>query len=273
MARADRFSPETVLFVPADDERKATKALQSSADAVILDLEDAVADSRKDPARRSLAALVQASSAMPAFVRVNGADTPHLVDDLATLAGLTVDGIVLPKATPATLAALPDDAPPVIAIVESAAGLLSAAATAADSRVVALMLGPVDLGLELGLERRADGLELLHARSTLVLASAAAQIARPIDGVYPHLADDEGLSTEAALARSLGMGGKACVHPRQLDVVREAFAGGARISWARRVVEAYDAAPDQGVIDVDGEMVDLPVVERARRILAATTPS
>jgi citrate lyase beta subunit len=273
MALDARSSPETVLFVPANDVHRARKALDSRADAVILDLEDAVAGARKDDARRALAPLLQARDAMPTFVRVNGAATADLPHDLAALAGLAVDRIVLPKATPAALAALPDDVPPVIAIIESAAGLLSVVETAADSRVVALMLGPVDLALELGLRRRADGLELLHARSMLVLASAAAGIARPIDGVYPHLADDDGLGTEASLARSLGMGGKACVHPRQLDIVREAFADGVELSWARRIVEAYDAAPGDGVIGVDGEMVDLPVVERARRILAANTGS
>jgi citrate lyase subunit beta/citryl-CoA lyase len=267
------FTARTLLFAPADDERKASKALRSDADAVILDLEDAVDVSRKAGARAALGQLLDRPRTVPVLVRVNGAETGELQRDLAAVAELAVDGIVLPKATPAALVALPAEVPPVVAIVETAVGLLAAAEIAADERVVALMLGTIDLALDLGLRRRADGLELLHARSALVLASAAAGIGAPLDGVYPRLTDDDGLRAETALIRTLGMGGKACIHPRQLPIVAEVFTDQAEVDWARRVVDAYDRAPGLGVVEVGGEMVDLPVVERARRILAAALDS
>lgn len=269
---ADLSHLRSLLFAPGSDERKLARALASEADAVVADLEDAVAPGEKATAR-GLAARVLGESATQSarIVRVNGADTPFFDDDLAMIAGLELDAIVLPKATPEAVAALGAAGPPVIAIVETAAGLRLAYETAASPRVGALVLGAVDLGLELGLEARADGLELLYARSQLVVDSAAAGIRPPFDVVHLDTRDDEGLETEALLARSLGFRGKACIHPAQVPVVNRVFAPSEEeVERARRVVEAYERglAEGRGAVALDGEMIDLPVVERARELLA-----
>jgi citrate lyase subunit beta/citryl-CoA lyase len=218
--------------------------------------------------------LAEAGGACLRLVRVNEPER-GLSEDLAAFEGLERDAIVLPKATPASLAALGDAGPPVIALVETPAGIRSAHELAAAPRVAALALGAVDLRLELGLERRADGQELLFHRSQLVLDSAAAGVRPPLDAVFEDLGDDAGLERECGLARSLGMGGKLCVHPRQVAVVNTAFApGDAELARARRLIDAYEraAAEGPGALVVDGMLVDRPVVERARRLLADAEP-
>ena len=255
----------SLLFAPGDDERKLTGALASAADGVVADLEDAVAPAVKEAARETVARI------RPRIVRVNGADTPWFADDLALVAGLELDAVVLPKATPDAVAVLGPLGPPVIAIVETAQGLRQAYETASAPRVAALVLGAVDLGAELGLEPRADGLEILHARSRVVVDSAAAGIRAPFDIVHLDIADDAGLEEQCRFARSLGFRGKACIHPRQVEIVNRVFAPSDRdIAWARNVIEAYEEGLEEGkgVLAVDGSMVDLPVVERARRVLA-----
>jgi citrate lyase beta subunit len=204
-------------------------------------------------------------------VRVNGADTAWFADDLALVRELPLAAVVLPKATPDAVAALGPEGPPVIAIVETAAGVRSAYETASSARVAALLLGAVDLGAELGLEPRPDGLEILYARSQVVVDSAAAGIRPPFDIVHLDVHDEHGLEEECRLARSLGFRGKACIHPAQLEVVHRVFAPTeAELEWARSVVDAYEreTGEGRGVFALNGAMVDLPVVERARQILA-----
>lgn len=261
----DLLHARSLLFAPGSDERKLRSALGSAADAVVADLEDAVAPAQKDEARGLVAKLG------PPIVRVNGADTMWFADDLALVGELQPDAIVLPKATPDAVAALGPDGPPVIAIVETAAGLRTAYETASSARVAALLLGAVDLGAELGLEPRPDGLEILYARSQVVVDSAAAGIRPPFDIVHLDVHDEQGLDEECRLARSLGFRGKACIHPAQLDVVHRVFVPTAEeLAWAGRVVDAYEreTGEGRGVFALNGAMVDLPVVERARRILA-----
>jgi citrate lyase beta subunit len=251
----------SLLFAPGDDERKLAGALASEADAVVADLEDAVAPAQKPAAREVVSRLA------PRVVRVNGADSSWFEDDLALVQGLELDAVVLPKATPEAVASLGEQGPPVIAIVETAHGLRLAYETARSARVAALVIGAVDLGAELGLEPRPDGLEILHARSRIVVDSAAAGIRPPFDVVHLDVHDDAGLEAECAFARSLGYRGKVCIHPQQVAIVNRAFAPSAReVAWARRVVEAFEES-GTGVLAVNGEMIDLPVVERARRVL------
>jgi len=244
------------------------KALASAADAVVADLEDAVAPSEKEHAREVVSRL------RPPIVRVNGAGTPWFEDDLAVTAQLEPDALMLPKANPEAVAALGAEGPPVIAVIETALGLRLAFETASQERVVALMLGAADLGAEVGLEPRTDGLDLLYPRAKLVFDSAAAGIRQPFDVVHLALDDSEGLEASARFARSLGFGGKACIHPAQVHVVNRVFAPDDEdIRWAERVVDAFERAQGagEGVIALDGLMVDRPVVERARRILGSTT--
>jgi citrate lyase beta subunit len=254
----------SLLFAPGNDERKLEKALAAGADAVVADLEDAVPATEKEAAR-TVARRV-----------LGGAGTEHWGADLQAVADLELDALVLPKATPEAVGALGPDGPPVVAIVETALGVRHAYETARLPRVAALVLGAVDLGLELGLEPRADGQEVLYARSRLVLESAAAGLRSPFDLVHVDTRDDEGLEAEARLARSLGFRGKACIHPAQVAIVNRVFSPtGEERERARRVVEAYERglADGRGAVALDGEMIDLPVVERARRILAETERS
>jgi citrate lyase beta subunit len=267
----------SLLFAPGNDERKLEKALAAGADAVVADLEDAVPATEKEAARTvARRVLGGAATASLVAVRVNAAGTEHWGADLQAVADLELDALVLPKATPEAVGALGPDGPPVVAIVETALGVRHAYETARLPRVAALVLGAVDLGLELGLEPRADGQEVLYARSRLVLESAAAGLRSPFDLVHVDTRDDEGLEAEALLARSLGFRGKVCIHPAQVAIVNRVFSPtGEERERARRVVEAYERglADGRGAVALDGEMIDLPVVERARRILAETERS
>jgi citrate lyase beta subunit len=257
----DLAHARSLLFAPGGDERKLSGALASEADLVVADLEDAVAPAEKPAARETVARL------QPPVVRVNGADTQWFDDDLALVDDMELEALVLPKATPDAVTAVGAEGPPVIAIVETAQGLRLAYETASSPRVAALVLGAVDLGAELGLEPRPDGLEILHARSRVVVDSAAAGIRPPFDVVHLDVRDDVGLEAECAFARSLGFRGKACIHPQQLPIVNRVFGPSElEVAWAQRVVEAFEES-GKGVLAVNGEMIDLPVVQRARRIL------
>jgi citrate lyase subunit beta/citryl-CoA lyase len=260
------------LFVPGNDERKLRKALSSGADAVIADLEDAVTPEEKRTARTlSTSVLAEAEGDALRLVRVNAAGSEWIADDVEAVDSIGLDGLVLPKATAAAVGAVAGLGLPVVAIVETPAGVRGAFELAVTPAVEALVLGAVDLGLALGLEPREDGLELLFARSSLVVDSAAAGLRGPIDQVWTTLRDDAGLQRDCALARSLGFRGKACIHPEQVSVVNDAFSPSSEeLARARDVVRAFeDAAADgRGAVAFDGEMIDLPVVERARQLLA-----
>ena len=262
----------SLLFAPGSEESKLRKAFQAQADAVVADLEDAVAIPEKPSARKLASRLLgEISSTSLKMIRINGVGTPFWEHDLAALEGVPLDAIVLPKATPEAVEALGSAGPPVIAIVETAQGLRLAYETARAPRVAALVLGAVDLGLELGLEPRPDGLEVLLARSQVVLDSAAAGIRSPFDLVHLAPRDDAGLEAECRLARSLGFRGKACIHPAQIGVVNRVFSPREEeLARARRIVDAYErgVAEGRGAVALDGEMIDLPVVERARQLLA-----
>jgi citrate lyase subunit beta/citryl-CoA lyase len=224
-----------------------------------------VAPAEKPAAREVVARLA------PPIVRVNGAGTPWFDDDLALVESMALDAVVMPKATPDAVEALGADGPPVIAIVETAQGLRLAYETARAPRVAALILGAVDLGAELGLEPRPDGLEILYTRSKVVVDSAAAGIRPPFDRVHLNVRDDGGLEEDCLVARSLGFRGKACIHPQQVPIVNRVLAPSeAEVEWARKVIEAYESglSDGRGVLALDGAMIDLPVVERARRVLA-----
>ncbi len=271
MTSAGLSNLRSLLFAPGSDERKLTRALESDADAVVADLEDAVTAAEKGPARDLVARLMATKGPGPArAVRINGTDTEFWEEDAEALEALELDAIVLPKATPEAVDALGSQGPPLLAIVETALGVRLAYETALRPRVAALALGAADLGAELRLETRADGLEILFARSSLVVDSAAAGIRAPFDVVHLDTQDDDGLEHESLLARSLGMGGKICIHPAQVAAVNRVFAPDeAQLDWARRVVAAYEAGVGEGrgAVALDGEMIDLPVVVRARRLL------
>jgi citrate lyase beta subunit len=270
-------SARSFLFVPASDERKLRKALTTAADVVVADLEDAVAFAQKDAAREVVRrVLAEEPSKTLVAIRVNGADTPFFAADVELVEELRPDVLVLPKATPEAVDALVGDGLAVVAIIETADGLRLAYEVASQPRVDVLIVGTIDLGVELRLEQREDGLEILFARSKVVLDSAAAGIRAPIDRVWTDVRDGEGLEADARLARSLGFRAKACVHPDQVEIVNRVFTPtDEELTRARRVVEAYEQAigEGEGITALDGVMIDLPVVERARQVLALTERS
>ncbi len=257
----------SLLFAPGSDARKLEKAFGSAADGVVCDLEDAVAPPDKERAREVTAAALAAASGQARFVRINAAGTAWFEDDLALTATLPLDGIVLPKASPESVDSLGPDGPPVVAIVETALGLRQAFEIASKPRVAALILGSVDLGAEVGLETRADGQEILYARSKVTFDSTAAGLRGPIDVVHLDFEDSAGLEEQCRLARALGFRGKACIHPAQLETINAVFAPSeGEIAWAQSVVDAFEGQSG-GVLAVNGTMVDKPVVDRARRVL------
>lgn len=261
----------SLLFAPGDDLRKLERALSSGADAVVADLEDAVAPNAREEARSIVRGVFAARpTASARVVRVNGARTDDFAHDLELVGELALDAIVLPKADPESMALLPVDLPAVIAIVETAVGLRLAYETACASQVAALLLGSVDLGAELRLESRADGLELLYARARIVESAAVAGIAPPIDGVHVDVRDRAGLERAARFARSLGFRGKACVHPEQVPVVNDVFTFDPdEVERARAILQTYEEAllEGRGVAVHAGQMIDAAVVQRARRTL------
>ena len=258
----------TLLFVPGDRPERFDKAVAAGPDLVVLDLEDAVAAGAKDDARAHVVDWL--SGGGRAAVRVNAAGTPGHDDDVRALAGLPVT-VMVPKAEdPAALAELAGRLHAdtrLLALVETATGVLAAAALAAVPQVDRLALGTFDLAAQLGVSPD-DREAMAGARHALVLGSAAAGLAPPVDGVTGDVGDEERLRDDLAYGVRLGFGGKLCVHPRQVPVARKAFLPGPEeVAWARRVLEAADGS---GAVLLDGAMVDKPVVDRARRILEVT---
>ncbi|MGU3494884.1 HpcH/HpaI aldolase/citrate lyase family protein [Xanthobacteraceae bacterium A53D] len=260
--RTDRLA---VLFVPGDRPERFGKALAAGADAVIVDLEDAVAMDGKAKAREAIAANWPAAGRL--LLRINARNTPFFADDLALARSLRLEGIVLPKAEQAEdISAVHATVPgmAVIPLIESALGLANARSIAATHGVARLAFGSIDYCADLGSAHTRES--LLMARSELVLASRLAGRAGPIDGVTTAVADAALAQDDAAYAAGLGFTGKLCIHPNQVAPVLAGFAPSPdEVAWARRIVEAMAAGG--GAVKVDGAMVDAPVRLRAESIL------
>jgi len=266
------MSPRSYLFVPADRPERYAKALASGADAVIIDLEDAVAASAKDSARESLAAwLDRGGETSGIVVRINDAASAAFDADLAIVGRVGVAAVVVPKAESiGDLARVRAAAPAaaLLPLIETAAGIDRVREIAAAPGVQRLVFGSIDLQLDLGIEEGSDGSELLAFRSALVLASRLAGVDAPVDGVSTAIDDAAALDADTRRARRLGFGAKLCIHPRQVATVHAAFAPSAdELAWAERVVAAA-AASSGGAVAVDGRMVDRPVLLRAQALLS-----
>jgi citrate lyase subunit beta/citryl-CoA lyase len=256
----------SLLFVPGNRPERFDKARDSGADAVILDLEDAVPPEEKSRARDAVAGRLDPQR--PVILRINSRETSWFADDAALAAHPGVAAVMLPKTERAedvrALASL--GCAQVLALIETASGFDNAKDIARESAVQRLVFGSIDFQLDLGIA--GEGEELLLFRSGLVLASRLAGLARPIDGVSTALDDPAALAADATRARRLGFGGKLCIHPKQVAAVNAAFTPTAEaIQWARRVLDAAAAAGGAAVA-VDGKMVDRPVILRAEAILA-----
>lgn len=272
-AVAGGATPLTLLYVPADRPDRVTKALASSADAVLVDLEDAVAPSRKDEARENVAGLLAAVSGRAVQVRINHPGTPWHADDVAMVAVLPVGvGARVPKVESADevrslVAALPGRA--LHLLVESALGVERAFELAtASPQVASIGLGEADLRSDL----RVDGDEgLTWARARVVVAARAAHLPPPVMSAYTNVRDLDGLAASCRTGRGLGFCGRTAIHPGQLDTIRAAFLPSAdEVAVARDVLERVGGAAVEGVGAValaDGTFLDVAMVERARWVL------
>lgn len=260
----------SALFVPASRPERIPKALASGADVVIVDLEDAVQENLKEQARADLKAYIVANPNAHFFVRVNAAGHPGHAADLALCqqhAGIV--GVLLPKAeSAAQVNEAVHCGKPIWPIIESAKGLVELEAIAHAEGVERLSFGALDLGLDLGLASGTPAAERIldQARYKILLHSRMAKLAPPLDSVFPDIHNSDGLYRFAAQAADMGFDGMFCIHPRQVAVVHEALLPEAgELTWAQRVLDAE--ASGEGVFVIDGQMIDAPVIGRARRLL------
>lgn len=264
----------TWLFTPGDDERKLAAAPDAGADALVVDWEDAVAAGREAAARRATGAFFRSAPAGAARkgIRVTAPGSPSFADDVAQAEALGADLLVIPKVEDAAaLAGLGAEGPPLVPLVESAAGLERAYAIGtASPRVERLGLGGLDYCADVGALWTPEGEALAYPRARLVVVSRAAGLASPIDTVYPDLEDPEGLRREAARGRVLGFRAKFVVHPSQVAIVRDALTPSeAELAHAERVVAAYRDAGRRGdgVLRVDGRLIDAATLRWSLQVL------
>ena len=264
----------SLLFVPGHQPARFDKACQSGADAVVLDLEDAVPPDLKDAARAQLAGWLAArvvdGGGPVVSVRINAVDTAWHAADVAMCAQAGVAALMLPKAEDAAvLQRLADGLPQAVLwpLIETARGIARLDAIAAAPGVRRLMFGSIDFQADMDIEGEGD--ELLLYRSQIVLASRLAGLQAPVDGVSTAIDDVAAVQADAQRARRLGFGGKLCIHPKQVRVVNEGFSPTpAQLDWAQRVLAA-DAGSGGAPVAVDGKMVDRPVVLKAQSLLRA----
>ncbi|MEJ2220275.1 MAG: CoA ester lyase [Desulfobacterales bacterium] len=287
---ADKLGPiRSALFVPGDRPDRVDKAVATAADRVIIDLEDAVAASKKEEARALVRDKIIAHQDRSVLARVNGLETGFITGDLEAVVVNELGGLMLPKTESShqveeinrLLVDLDKKQRPaagntaVILLVESALGVQNifqiASAAAELNREFLIAMGAADYALDMGIELTKDGGELIYPRSRIALACRAAGMAPPLDTPFMiDLKDMEALKKDAARAKQLGFQGKLCIHPNQIEPVHGIFTPTAEeIAFARRVVEVFEAEEARGTaaILVDGKFVDYPVVERSRRIL------
>lgn len=270
----------SLLFVPGDRPDRMEKALGLGADALILDLEDAVAPSAKDQARRATAAFLRtADRKMALFVRVNSLDSGSIDEDLAAVLAARPDGLMLPKAHDAAcveaLAAKAGGVPILPIAAETSAALFQLGSYQSVTNLLAgITWGAEDLSAALGARtaREEDGRYTAPcdtARSLTLFAAHAADVAA-IDTVYPAFRDLDGLSACAARARRDGFTGMLAIHPDQVPVINAAFTPTAQeMERAHAIVAAFEANPEAGALQLEGKMIDMPHLKQARSLLAA----
>jgi citrate lyase subunit beta / citryl-CoA lyase len=280
-----RRMTRSLLFVPGDSEKKIAKAFASEADAVVLDLEDAVAPQQKDRARCIVLEALRHPRQRAIYVRINDFESPYCWDDLLAVAKGVPDAIVLPKsdscssllsiawiltnlenrsgAAPGSIRLIP--------LIESARGLSNLSEiVVASPRILRLSFGAIDLALDMGLHYDKELKIVSLAQFALATASRSAGLEAPIDSPTMEINDEGVLRRAARNARQLGFGGKFCIHPAQIDSVNAVFSPSSdEIEFAQGLIAAFDAATlnSIGVIQFEGKMIDKPMVERQRRVL------
>ena len=268
------MTARSYLYVPGDRPDMLAKSTGRGADALVVDLEDAVAPSRKDAARATVAEWLASVPAGPEiWVRVNSESERLRVDLDAVTESPSLRGIVLPKATAASVASL-DGMPrhlAVIPLIETASGLVEVADVAAAPRVARIGLGEADLIAALGMRPSPDGREMLPLRMQVVVASAAAGLEPPIGPVETDLSDPDALAESTAALERMGFGARTAVHPSQIPVINQVFTPDpAQVERARRLLARAAHASEGGAVvfvDDDGRMIDEAVLRSARRIV------
>jgi citrate lyase subunit beta/citryl-CoA lyase len=273
------------LFAPGNHSRRVEKALSLDADAVILDLEDAVATAAKRATRDAVIAALARPRRALLYVRVNAIDTEFCYGDLAAIVRPGLDGVILPKVESAAGLATADwllaqlereqglmpRAIDLVPIIETARGLNQIdSILAAGTRVRHIAFGAGDFTLDVNMAWSRGEAELAYARAKIVTASRAAGIEAPFDTVWVDLADLDGLEASVRTALGFGFQGKMCIHPNQVAVVNRVFTPGeAEIAFAERVVAAFARAEAEGsaAIQLDGKFIDYPILYRAQRVL------
>lgn len=265
----------SVLYIPGSKERALTKALTLPVDAIIFDLEDAVAVTEKEAARSTLAAQLAAEDYghRLKIVRINGLDTAWGASDAAAVAAMSADAVLLPKAeTTAQIDALAALTPglPIWCMMETPLGILNAAEIARHEAVQGFVMGTNDLAKDIGCATGGDRLAMMTSLQLCILAARAAGIVC-IDGVYNAFKDEDGLRAECEQGRALAMDGKSLIHPAQVEVSNTVFAPDAEaVALARRQITAFEEAEAQGegVAVVDGSIVENLHIVTARQVLA-----
>lgn len=278
---------KSLLFSPGDSMRKIEKAAQLNADSIIMDLEDSVTDDRKATARQIVVEALENLDFGPRerLIRINAIHTELADVDLEATVNAHPDGYVVPKVEDADQLRHVDSyltdverrnhwpllSIRLFALIETARGIMNLSEIAgASSRLDALMFGAEDFAGDMGATRTAAGWEIFYARSAVVTAAAAYGL-QAIDTVFVDLTDLERLREESIFVQQMGYMGKLAIHPRQIDILNEVFAPSAEeIAAAQRIVQAFEAhqAAGAGAFELDGQMVDMPVVRAARRVLA-----
>jgi citrate lyase subunit beta / citryl-CoA lyase len=277
-----------LLFVPGSDTRKLAKVASFGADAIVIDLEDAVADEEKTAARATTAeAIPTYEDGVVVIVRVNGRQTGRLFDDIESVVRPRLDMILIPKVEdPGTLleadrllarceaeAGIEVGQIRLLALIETARGLVDCERILAEAppRLVTAIFGLGDFSVDIGVDLTADAAELAYGRGRLVVAARAAGLAKPIDGPYLNLVDEEGLVADTLRSRQLGFQGRVAVYPPQVDPVQRTFSllSEEEVRQMEKVVEAFEEAERRGVasIRVEGRFVDYPIYHRSREKL------
>lgn len=263
--------PVTYLFVPGNRPERFAKAQASGADAIVLDLEDAVAPADKLGARQHIAAWTSQLKITPEqlVVRINDASSPWFADDLAMIKDCGIKRVMLPKTefgeqVKAAIAATSRELV-VLPLVETARGINNIEQIALAEGVERIAFGTLDYAADLDLS--GDPLGLIHPYSRIAIASRSAELAAPIAGVTPSLDDEEKIAADFAFARAFGCTAKLCIHPKQVAIVnRLSRPSPEELAWAEKVLAAAEAS--LGAVQVDGRMVDRPVVLKAEAIVA-----
>lgn len=274
------------LFAPGNHPRKVAKVFAAGADAVILDLEDAVAVSEKVATRATVVEALQAPRTCRGYIRVNALDTEFTFGDIEAVVAAGVDGIILPKVERAADVQMVDwmmrslerkrglavggiDLMPIIETGKGVANVREICG--AGGRLKRVSFGAGDYTRDMAIEWTFAEGELAHARAEIVLASRINELEPPIDTVFIHIREHEAFTNSAVLARQLGFQGKFCIHPDQVALTNDAFTpSDEEIAWSRRVIEAFKEAEAAGSasIQIDGYFVDYPIVVKAERVVA-----